>query len=101
MKTNWAKLLLAGILALGLSGGVSMAQDSGQEELLERIKKLEERIAELEGKSKTTPQETVPASETTTSQPAAPEMESSDTAPILGFFQADENQWIRRCLLRL
>ena len=87
MKTNWATLLLAGLLVSGLSDGVSLAQDSGQEELLERIKKLEARIAELEGKSKMTPQETVPASETTTSQPAAPEVESSDTAPILDFFK--------------
>ncbi|MDE2757662.1 MAG: outer membrane beta-barrel protein, partial [Acidobacteriota bacterium] len=88
MKTNWAVLLMAGLLASGLSNGVTLAQDSSQEELLERIKKLEERIAELEGKSKATSKETEPAGETTPGEPAAPEAETSDTAPILDFFKA-------------
>lgn len=88
MKTNWATLLLAGLLASGFPNGVALAQDSSQEELLERIKKLEERIAELEGKSETPPRKTEPASETATAEAPASEAESSATAPILDFFKA-------------
>ena len=88
MKTNWAALLLVGLLASGLSTEVTLAQDSSQEELLERINKLEERIAELEGKSKETSRETEPSGDITPGEAAAPEEESSDTAPILDFFKA-------------
>ena len=72
MKTNWATLLLAGLLASGMSNGVTLAQDSSQEELLERIKKLEERIAELEGKSRPTTREAEAAEETAPAETAAP-----------------------------
>ncbi len=92
MKMKRAKMLMAGFLALGLFDVSGLAQGTSNAELLEMIKELEARIAELEGKGKTTEEGTVAESpktptETLESEVTALKKESTDSAPILDFFK--------------
>lgn len=91
-KMKRAKMLMAGLMALSLFDVSGLAQEKSNAELLELIKKLEARIAELEGKAEVSKEDAAAESqrtptETKASEEAVAEKESDGSAPILDFFK--------------